>query len=174
MALQARLRKIDGVDVIVAGPSESIKKENINDVVVPCAQVYEQNFDLLFPAYVGPTCTVKKTEDGMVYVEMLYTAVESDLASVKAQLISRINPIFSLIDEKSTRAVRAIIYANTTGNTPHAADIEVAKKCEEAAIANRAVIAKINSAESLQWLRDNSAELVVINPWHTDEYGPQF
>ena len=169
MSLKARIREIDGVDVIVAGPAEGIVKEHINDNVIPCSQVYAQNFELLFPTYIGPTCTVKEAEGGFKYVEMLYTPVESELESVKAQFVAKVTPMFELIDTKSTRAVRAIIYANTIGETPNQADIDVAKLCEETAVANRTVIGKINGAESLQWLKDNMTDLQPVNPWKTDD-----
>ncbi len=175
MSLKARIREIDGKDVIVAGPSESIKKEHINDTVVDCTMVYEQNFDLLFPTYIGPTCTVETNESGQKYVKMFYTAVESELEVVKAQLISKIMPIFDIIDSKSTRAVRAIIYANTTGTTPNQMDIDVAKQCEETAVANRNLINTIKNAESLAWLHEHLSELQPINPWaQNDPMRPPF
>lgn len=174
MSLKARIREIDGQEVIVAGPSESIKKEHINDNVVDCSMVYEQNFDLLFPTYIGPTCTVETTESGRKYVKMFYTAVESDLEAVKAQLIAKVSPMFDLIDSKSTRAVRAIIYATTIGNAPEQGDIDVAKQCEETAVANRTLIGTIKAAESLEWIRDHMSELKPVNPWATTEFGAPF
>lgn len=170
MSLKARIKEVDGKFVIVAGPSADIKREFPTDHVVPCSQVYEQDFDLLFPTHIGPTCTVEDLSNGKKYVKMLYTPVESDIYSVKMRMIEQFGEIFELIDMKSTRAVRAIIYAEMQSNDPDLDDINVATKCEEAAIRNRMIIAQINAAEDLRWLYDNQGELRPYNPWEVGDY----
>lgn len=166
MAFFARIREEqDGTFTVIAGPSENLVKQDIHDKVVPAMPTYPQNFDLLFPTYIGPTLEVRTMENGSKFVAMLYTPVESEISSVKKMFIDRVSPIFDVIDQKSTRAVRALIVANATGTVPLQADIDMAKLCDETAAANRAIIAKINGIGTLQELRDKQGEFTPVNPW---------
>ena len=160
--MQARLKQVDGKYIITGGPSNGNMKCGLGEKLVPAYVTYPSIESSILYVYTGPTVTVD--EEG-TKVDVVYGSGEKNIDVIKSELLGAFDTVFTEIDARSFRAVRSILTAQANGTTPDEYDVATMKKFEDAANANRAIIAEINAGVDFEFFKTNYARLVPVKPW---------
>lgn len=164
--MNAKVKLIDGVWVCVGGPNTNTMKLRKGEVHVICSVTADEiPSPAAFYAQVGPTVTVgADANNENPTVNCHYNYVQKAVEQIRAELIAPFAAVFTEIDTRSARAIRAVMVATVAGNTPDAADVETMNTYEQAALDNRAMIAAIKAAD-FDTLVAGLSTYVPVKPW---------